>query len=164
MDKMKAIYTALISFILLGVSGCIQFQPEEMSRDQFHTLRFHILKDDLVVEFGETSMCSSTLYCKPTIQFTTNKTHMAIEISLSETLGAVHESGIEMIKNGNMVFYINSPSFNLKTDKVYLIDDKGRYLIPFEGYLDAPFEKYIHTQLNDINLEQTKDIFAEPAG
>ncbi|MBN2703614.1 MAG: hypothetical protein JXR23_05315 [Pontiellaceae bacterium] len=158
---MKTVFTAFTLIILLGISGCIQFQPTQMSRDKFHTLKFHILEDDLVVEFGETSMCSSTLYCKPTVQFTTNKTDMIVEISLSEVLGAVHDSGIEMIKNGNMVFYINCPSFNPKTDRVYLIDEEGQQTIPFEGYLNKPFEKYVHVQPEVINLEKTKDIYAE---
>ena len=146
--KIKAML-AVVGVLGVILSGCTKSldpyagftsEPQIVKYAEFDVLRYHILNDDLILEFHYDIHIPSMSFIGATSDIKTNQTFRALEFTIMDKLSGPQAT--ETIENGNYILTVKFPNFNKQTDKVIYRDAEGIHEVPFGGLREKPFELY----------------------
>ena len=146
--KIKSV-VAVVGVLGVILSGCTKFldpyagftsEPQIVKYGEFDTLRYHILNDDLIIEFHYDIHIPSMSFIGVTSDIKTNQTSRSLEFTILDKLSGPEAT--ETIENGNYILTVKFPDFNQQTDKVIYRDAESIHEVPFAGLRKTPFELY----------------------
>ena len=125
-------------------------KPQAVKIGEFDIMRYHILRNSLIIEFQYDLHIPSMSFIGATTEFKTNQTVRTIEITILDKLSGPQVT--EAIENGNEIFIVDFPNFDRQKDRVLYKDDEGVYEIPFASIRNNPFEPYRPSPIDMNNL------------